>query len=301
MGAKPSKGPGTEKGAVMRRAKGFNLVELLVVVAIVTVALALGFTGFYRVNENALRTVCASNLNQLGLSTMVYFDDHRRMPAFSFNTENQGCGTVDLYIQANKIKSTGWDAYDPDLLICPKDEAPAKIPVFNRFTRALEYRFTSYAYNLAFIIEGLDYTSLNNPSNTPLLFDGSMDLSAGSQGELEYEQTPGKEFSNNGHGNNEDQVDKSNPGKGWTRTKTDSDPNVDDEIRPFKNKHGVGPQVVLGHFVPATPDAGDSFFLRRHDVNPRMGNVIYADGHVEGLDKAPDGYVEIPFDPALHW
>ena len=35
-----------------------------------------------------------------------------------------------------------------------------------------------------------------------------------------------KEKSNNGHGNNKDDVDRSNPGK---KPATDSDPNVDDE------------------------------------------------------------------------
>ena len=270
----------------------FTLVELLVTIAIMTVMIGMAATWYGRVKEHALRTACASNLNQMGIATVGFYTDWRHMPSFSYGTEKYKDGSFALYIQANKSKTSGWEAYGGDVMVCPKDQSPAMIPIYNRRTNQVEYLPTSYGYNLGFLFDGMGYSTLENPADTVMMFDGSMDLSHGEDEILEYEHIPGNRPSNHGHGNNEDDVDSSNPGGGWRKNKNDSDPNVDDEIRPFKNKHGVGPQTIIGRFEPGTPDQGDVFFIRRHEVNPLMGNVLYADGRVIGLDRAPAGFVD---------
>jgi prepilin-type N-terminal cleavage/methylation domain-containing protein/prepilin-type processing-associated H-X9-DG protein len=59
-----------------RRAAGFTLLELLVVVAIIAILGALLLPALGRGQEGARRVRCLGNLRQLGLATQLYWDDH---------------------------------------------------------------------------------------------------------------------------------------------------------------------------------------------------------------------------------
>ena len=50
---------------------GFTLIELLVVIAIIAILAAILFPVFARAREQARKTVCASNLRQLGLAAKM--------------------------------------------------------------------------------------------------------------------------------------------------------------------------------------------------------------------------------------
>lgn len=65
--------------------RGFTLIELLVVVAIIAVLAAILFPVFSKVRENARRTMCASNLRQLGLAWQLYAQDYDEMVCPSYN------------------------------------------------------------------------------------------------------------------------------------------------------------------------------------------------------------------------
>src|SRR5579871_682341 len=58
------------------RRTGFTLVELLTVIAIITVLAALLLPVFSAVRGKAREIVCVSNLHQIGLSIRMYADDY---------------------------------------------------------------------------------------------------------------------------------------------------------------------------------------------------------------------------------
>jgi prepilin-type N-terminal cleavage/methylation domain-containing protein len=60
----------------MVRKRGFTLIELLVVIAIIAILAAILFPVFAQAREQARKTVCLSNMKQLGLALMMYVQDY---------------------------------------------------------------------------------------------------------------------------------------------------------------------------------------------------------------------------------
>ncbi|HUW18062.1 MAG TPA: prepilin-type N-terminal cleavage/methylation domain-containing protein [Sedimentisphaerales bacterium] len=69
-----------------REQKGFTLVELLVVISIIAMLMGIVLPAFNKARASAYRTVCKSNLHQLGLAFRMYLDDNRNImpPAAGF-------------------------------------------------------------------------------------------------------------------------------------------------------------------------------------------------------------------------
>ena len=66
-------------GRVSRQ--NFTLVELLVVIAVIALLVALAIPALSSARERARRTVCASNLRQIGLALEIYTaGNHGRLP-----------------------------------------------------------------------------------------------------------------------------------------------------------------------------------------------------------------------------
>src|SRR5688500_8363644 len=56
--------------------RGFTLIELLVVIAILAILAALLFPVFAQAREQARRSVCLSNLKQIGAAAQMYLQDY---------------------------------------------------------------------------------------------------------------------------------------------------------------------------------------------------------------------------------
>lgn len=62
-------------------ARGFSLLELMVVLVITTLLTALLFPGMRAARDSAHKLMCASNMRQLGTGVMLYASDHKdRVP-----------------------------------------------------------------------------------------------------------------------------------------------------------------------------------------------------------------------------
>jgi len=70
------------------RKAGFTLIELLVVIGIIALLLALVLPALQRVRESALRTLCGSRLQQMGVALHNYHSDHGHFPAGITTTSN---------------------------------------------------------------------------------------------------------------------------------------------------------------------------------------------------------------------
>ena len=60
----------------MNKSKAFTLVELLVVIAVVSMLIAITLPALRYAREHAMEAVCQSNLRQMGIILATYTQDH---------------------------------------------------------------------------------------------------------------------------------------------------------------------------------------------------------------------------------
>jgi prepilin-type N-terminal cleavage/methylation domain-containing protein/prepilin-type processing-associated H-X9-DG protein len=143
------------------RFRGFTLIEILVVLAIITVLAALLFPAFAKAREGARRTNCASNLKQITTASQLYLQDSdRRYPPFPDEDDGNSGWAWELrsYLQSDQIFQ------------CPSE--PLSADAVNS-DGLLIGGFTDYwmNYNLERKFEG----RLQFPANTIVFGDGKGD------------------------------------------------------------------------------------------------------------------------------
>jgi prepilin-type N-terminal cleavage/methylation domain-containing protein/prepilin-type processing-associated H-X9-DG protein len=107
-----------------RARRGFTLIEILVVIAIIALLAAILFPVFARARENARRASCQSNLKQIGIAYMQYTQDYdeRLIP---YVVGGQAWNElVQPYLKSTQV------------LICPSEKR-----------RTLHLPYTNYGYN----------------------------------------------------------------------------------------------------------------------------------------------------------
>jgi prepilin-type N-terminal cleavage/methylation domain-containing protein len=154
--------------------KGFTLIELLVVIAIIAILASMLFPAFSRAREQARKTVCVSNLKQIGLGIMQYTQDYDERypigypfwhasvppaPPVPVDSKEFLVYTVDPHIKSVQI----WD--------CPSWKGVYS----GSATYIGNYSFLTGNNNVIGvpgILDAYSLAALNTPTEYPLLFCG---------------------------------------------------------------------------------------------------------------------------------
>ena len=85
---------------------GFTLIEMVFVIAIITLLAGLIFSVIARSKAKALQTTCASNMRQLGMAILMYAQDYSNvLPAYENAYPGNSC-SIDLPISGNNLYNT---------------------------------------------------------------------------------------------------------------------------------------------------------------------------------------------------
>jgi prepilin-type N-terminal cleavage/methylation domain-containing protein len=169
------------------RMKGFTLVELLVVVAIIAILAAILFPVLSSAQNRASRTTCLNNLHQINLATRMYAEDHNDALVLPVGGVH---GPTDYQLYKKYVKSyagyKGLPSPSEKLFACPGDtfywsrgNGPGNYHspglCAERFTD-----FTSYAFNGGNRhstnypgIAGVRLSAVRHPAKTLLILEAA--------------------------------------------------------------------------------------------------------------------------------
>ncbi len=126
-----------------RLARGFTLIELLVVIAIIAILAAILFPVFAKAREKARQITCASNLKQISLGILQYYQDSDEV--FPSVTANSNGTAGELVGWADEIQPY---LKNINVLYCPDDPKPQNPdPHAHPYSTYGDTHFTSYFYN----------------------------------------------------------------------------------------------------------------------------------------------------------
>lgn len=176
LGQAPRVGAKTAQHCKRRVYRAFSLIELLFVIAIISLLAALLYPVFERAREQARSAVCFSNMRQIGVGVQLYIQDYdetypmNRMP--DDNHPIAGCkltGGSTYPIGSLEDSSVNWRRIvqpylkSKQVMICPSNPNVARAPApgippgdqTNRYYSPKDYLPLSYAYNGNFFHEAI--------------------------------------------------------------------------------------------------------------------------------------------------
>lgn len=139
-----------------RRAPGFTLVELLVVIAVLAILASMLLPALSRARSTADSAVCKSNARQLTIGLTLYTDDFGAFPRYLSLDETTGLGRywlhdLELYLGAQwpekNFKNRRSVERKAGVFVCPAYSRMGGI--FMRGLTPPEYPIGSYGYNWA--------------------------------------------------------------------------------------------------------------------------------------------------------
>lgn len=141
------------------RLKAFTLIELVVVMAVISLLAALLLPALGRAKESGRGTVCLSNLHQIGIALQLYVqDNHNRLPFMN----DKSLKTTNLYPAPDVVLSNYLG--NLNVLRCPSDKQ-----------HVFELTGSSYSWNS--LLNGQDADHLSamglkfETHQIPLMFD----------------------------------------------------------------------------------------------------------------------------------
>ena len=124
----------------------FSLIELLVVVAVISLLTALLLPAFARAREQARKTACLSNLRQIGTALSLYTQDYdggypNTGDPYLWVGRRWRWPVMPYLAIGQKQKAAGFDSEQgtPAILLCPSDSLSGT-----------DYNATSYGYSACF-------------------------------------------------------------------------------------------------------------------------------------------------------
>jgi len=153
--------------------KGFTLVELLVVIAVIAVLAALLLPAFGRAKESGRGTVCLGNLHQIGLALQIYVqENNNRLPRMydkPTTTITNANPSPDMAL-SNQLGNL-------NVLKCPSDKWPATQNKLVPEGGGTFFEQTGCSYSWNVLLNGEDAEHLSalglkfDPHQVPLMYD----------------------------------------------------------------------------------------------------------------------------------
>jgi prepilin-type N-terminal cleavage/methylation domain-containing protein/prepilin-type processing-associated H-X9-DG protein len=166
--------PGQPRCPFARR--GFTLLELLVVVAAISIVASLSLAAFGLAVGRGRQAKCVNNLRQIGEGIINYAkeDDDLELPTiYEMNQQDDGRWKLSSRFQHSPSDILGF--IDPALLVCPSDKNPAQFQATDVNEKPVTVP-CSYGFNFLPALAGVRFSTLD--PRTFLVFDGRLSATA---------------------------------------------------------------------------------------------------------------------------